>query len=205
VSSHSPHPFPSDFAQGSLRNLQEERVVAVSVDLIETLHATLGQQFGEAAPDLLYRSGYECSLQDMSVLSQKLTVEMSGSNLDLWQMDAKYILQKWWEPLAEAGWGCATFDVSALARGRVIVDVIGSPMARVFTGGRAPVCHFHAGMYAGAVSFFERNERHATELQCCANGHGSCRFLVTTGAEIDSAETWRKQGTSALDIARRLG
>jgi uncharacterized protein len=120
-------------------------------------------------------------------------------------MEAKFIFEKWWSPLAEAGWGRCTFDLSSSTRGRVFIELQNSVIGHAFPGGTNPVCHVYAGLFAAAVSFYERTERHATELQCTGMGQPACRFFVGLGADVDSAEALRKQGLSAADIIRRLG
>ena len=196
--------FQPDPSQGSLRRASGQRLAAVPADFLLALHLHLYDRFGEKSPDLLYRSGYEQALQDMLRLNQELRANYGGGNFDLWQMDAKFILDTWWEPLAEAGWGRCTFDLAALSRGVAFADLEASVIAEALGSAEYPVCHFVAGLLAGAFSFFERAERHATELQCLANGGPTCRFVVAPGSEIDSAETLRQQGISAADIIRRM-
>jgi predicted hydrocarbon binding protein len=196
--------FQPNLAEGSLRRTTGEHVVALSLDFVRSLHETISEQFGPEARDILYRCGYEWGLQDSMRFAPRVAAQMEGSNLDLWQMDGKFVFESWWAPLAEAGWGRCTFDVSALARSRVVVELRGSIVAERVTGSEGPICHLYAGLFAGALSFYERAERHAIEILCRAQGSQQCQFLVAPGAEIDSAETWRKQGATAADIVRRL-
>jgi predicted hydrocarbon binding protein len=67
-----------------------------------------------------------------------------------------------------------------------------------------PVCHLYAGLFAAAVSFLDRSERHAAELACAAAGAATCVFVVGSGADIDAAEAWRQQKTPVQEIIRRL-
>ena len=200
----SPPIFHPDSAQGSLRRVDGQRVAALSVEWVHALHFALLEQFTDNAQDVLYRSGYDWGLQDMVRLNQHLHTKIGGGNFDLWQLDPKFILDSWWAPLAEAGWGRCTFDLVAVSRGIVFVDLQGSVIAAALAGSDQPVCHFYAGLFAGALSFFERAERHAVEVQCSGLGAATCLFVIGPGAEVDAAETWRQQGVAAAEILRRL-
>ena len=203
MSSTRPLPFGFDSSQGSLRGPDGARVAALSTEFVQTLHVSLLDQFAENAQDVLYRSGYEWGLQDLVRVTQQLKNQL-GARTDIWQMDAKFLLESWWAPLAEAGWGQVGFDCAAQARGVVFVELRDSAVVEALGASDQPVCHWYAGALAAAFSFLERAERHAVELQCRSMGATSCQFLVAPGAEIDSAETWRQQGTTAAEIVRRL-
>jgi predicted hydrocarbon binding protein len=196
--------FQSNSAQGSIRRANGSRLAVVPSDFLLSLHVHLIERFADNSQDVLYRSGYEQGLQDMVRLNRELREQYGGGSTDLWQMDAKFILNSWWEPLAQAGWGRCTFDLAALARGVAFVELEDSPIAAALGHTEHPICHFFAGLFAGAMSFFERAERHATEIECRSAGGALCRFVVAAGDNIDSAEGWRQQGVSATEIIRRL-
>lgn len=196
--------FRFDAAGGSLHLVDGPRVMAFSQPMIRSLHAALAARLGPGN-DAAYRLGYEWALQDMLRLHQKMRDEFGGKNFDFWQMEAKFILDSWWSPLDAMGWGAAIFDFAAIARGLAFVELRHSVVAAAHPDAAQPVCHLYAGLFAGALGFFERAERHAIEIQCRAVGHDTCRFVVGPGAEIDAAETWRKQGAAAAEIVRRLG
>ncbi len=195
--------MPSDRAAGIRHDAHGRRTAVLPLESVHALHVALLEQFGDNAPDLLYRTGYEWALQEMPLLNRQLR-DASGKGGDLWQMDAKFVLESWWLPLAEAGWGSSTFDGSSRSRGIIFVELQHSVVTPAFTGSDQPVCHLYAGLYAGALSFFERAERHATEIQCAASGAATCLFALGPGADIDAAETWRQQGVLAAEIIRRL-
>lgn len=198
------HPsYHADAGQGSLRRTDGTRVSTLSLEWVHELHATLVAQFEDNAADVLYRSGYEWGLQDMVGLNHRLRQEIGGA-FDLWQTDAKFALESWWAPLAEAGWGNCTFELLGGARGIVLIDLRSSIVAAALQEAEEPVCHLYAGLFAGVLSFFERTERHSTEIQCAAMGAASCRFIVGSGPDIDSAEGSRQQGHAAAEIVRRL-
>lgn len=203
-SSNRQAPLQPDPAQGSLREADGRRLAVAPADLLLSLHLALFERFADNSQDVLYRSGYEQGLQEMLRLNAFLREQYGGDAFDLWQMDAKFILDAWWQPLARAGWGSCSFDFTLLARGIAIADMADSPIASALGSTDHPICHFLAGLLAGALSFFERAECHATEIECRAAGGKKCRFVIAPGDVIDSAEGWRQQGVSADDIVRRL-
>ena len=138
-------------------------------------------------------------------LNQNLHDQFKGDAADLWQLEPKYVFDTWWAPLQAAGHGTASFEFSRLARGVMVVNLQGSIVVAALEGADQLICHYYAGLFAGALSFFERAERHAMELQCLAVGHGSCTFVVGPGADIDVAETARQQGDAPAEVIRRLG
>jgi len=192
-----------DRDSAALRHADGQRVAALSLDTIHALHLALIEQLGENAADVLYRSGYEWALQDMVRFNRQLRQKL-GDDADLGQMDARFILDSWWAPFAEAGWGTCTFDPVALARGIMLVELRGSAVAPGFAGSDQPACHLYAGLFAGAFSYFERTERHAAEMHCTACGAATCTFLVGPGAEVDSAETQRQHGAAPAEILRQF-
>jgi uncharacterized protein len=166
------------------------------------LHFTLVELTAENAADVLYRSGYEWALQEMVGLAARL--RSANPPADLWQAEPKSILESWWAGFAAGGWGDATFDVSAIARGRVFVELRSSAVVATLGSVDEPVCHLYAGMFAGAVSFFQRIERHAAEVQCAGMAAASCTFVVGPGPDIDAVEGWRQQSVAPPEILRRL-
>jgi len=193
--------------EGSIRLPDGQRAAAVPVEFIHGLHASLAQELGESAPRTLYACGYEWALQAMIRLTQRLREESGGGTKpDLWQMDARLVLDRWWAPLNAAGWGAWTLDLTAHAKGLTFVEVQNSAVVAEPAQHKPvkPVCHLYAGLFAGALSFFGRGESHAVEIQCAALGHPSCRFVIGPGAQIDAVESWRQQGVSVGEIHRRL-
>ena len=196
--------FQAEPAQGTLRRANGARVAVLPADFLLALHLHLFERFAENAQNVLYRCGYEQGLQDMVRLNQELRDQYGSGSFDFWQMDEKFILDSWWAQLAQAGWGRCTFDLTALSRGITVVELEHSPIAAALGHTEHPTCHFLAGLFAGVTSFYQRAERHATELECCATGADRCRFVVAGGGAVDSAEGWRQQGVAAAEIIRRL-
>lgn len=195
--------FRRDAAEGAIRRPDNERVAVISAPLLRGLHFTLVEVLGDAAQDALYRTGYEWALQDMLRLNQQMQ-EQYGDKFDFWQADTKFVLDTWWAPLEAAGWGRLAWDLGAHARGIAFVDLHSSPVGAALAGTDQPICHLHAGLLAGAMSFFDRAERHAAEVQCRGVNAPFCQFVVGPGADVDAAEAWRQHGTPAAEILRRL-
>jgi predicted hydrocarbon binding protein len=196
--------FRHDPGTGSIRLADDQRVVAISEGLMQHLHFAIIEQLGDTAQDGLYRAGYEWALQDMLRLSRQMRDEAASASFDFWQQDTKAIFTRWWTTHEALGWGTATFDFQASARGLTFVELRQSIVADAFAGADQPVCHLYAGLFAGALSFFERAERHAVEVQCAATGQHACKFVVGPGPEVDAAEAWRQQGVAGPEILRRL-
>lgn len=195
--------FSHDAATGVVRDPHGGRLAILSRDLIRELHSAVIQAFGDTAQDVLYRSGYEWALQDMAALGRRLLAQ-SGTEGDLWKADPQFVLESWWEPLGESGWGGARFDCTPLSRGIAHVHLSRSVVADAFGRADDPVCHLYAGLFAGALSFIQRAERHCVEIECRTQGAAVCRFVAGPGANVDEAETLRQQHVEPDEIARRI-
>jgi predicted hydrocarbon binding protein len=194
-----------DAPAGLIHLPDQQRVVALSEPVVQGLHYSIINQLGDIAQDALYRSGYEWALQEMLQVVRQARLDSGAGGFNFWSQDAAEVLPRWWSGQMALGWGEVSFDFRAAARGLTFVNLRQSIVADVFAGADQPVCHLYAGLFAGAVSFFERTERHGVEVQCAAMGHPACHFIVGPGAEIDAAEAWRQQGVAAPEILRRLG
>lgn len=194
---------PAGPAAGVIHDFDGRRIAHIAPEFVRSLHATLHEAFGAEAPALLYRTGFEWGLREVTALHHRLRDEF-GESSDLWQMDARFVLESWWKPLAALGWGSCTLAGLTPARGLTQIDVRGSLVVAALERATPPVCHLYAGLFAGAFSFFDRAERHGTEIRCCASGEDRCTFVVGPGPEIDAIETWRKQGATADAIVRQL-
>ncbi|MCX6954918.1 MAG: 4-vinyl reductase [Verrucomicrobia bacterium] len=192
-------------AEGAVRLPDGQRAAVLPGVFFRYLSAELGPPPADGTRHSLYKFGYEWSLQEMVRLSRQLGEEFGGgANLDLWQMDAKFVLDRWWAPFGATGWGAWTLDLSSLTRGFAFVELRQSVVAPQFAGTTQPCCHLYAGLFAGALSFFERLERHAVEFQCAATGAPTCRFVVGPAPQVDEAESWRRQRVAPDEIRRRL-
>lgn len=207
-----PHPTDRDealshrTAEGAIFLPDGRRVAAWPEILLRTLHETLAPDAPDAARLQLYRAGYEWGLQELLHLSRRVREESgAGSDHDLWQTDAAVVFERWSAPLAVAGWGTWSLDRSAHASGITVVELRHSAVAAALqssTAAAAPVCHLYAGLFAGALSFYDRAESHALETSCVALGHDCCRFIVGPGPVIDRAETALHKGAAHDAILR---
>jgi predicted hydrocarbon binding protein len=203
---------PQDFirsrpAEGELHTPDNRRVVALPAAVLQALHAGLADGNPGTLRPILYRAGYEWGLQEMLHLHTRLRAELDPSDQrDLWHLDAPFVLERWAAPFAAAGWGACVFDVSEHGKRLLFVELRHSAAAAACRDAKinAPVCHLYAGLFAGALSFYDRTESHAVETECTALGHACCRFIVGPGPLIDQAENARQSGL-AHEAIRRLG
>ena len=191
--------------EGTLRLPDGQRAAVLPGIFLPQLAADLFAPLGDHTRHALYKFGYEWALQDMVRISRQVADEFGGgADLDLWQMDAKFVLDRWWQPRHATGWGALTLDLSSLSRSFAFFELHHSVVASHSPGATQPTCHLYAGLFAGALSFFERVERHAIEFQCAALGAPTCRFAVGPGPQMDEVESWRQQQVAPDDIRRRL-
>lgn len=192
-------------AEGLLQTPDGRRVAALPEALMQTLHRGFSDAGGDGARHLLYRAGYEWGLLDMLQLSTRMREESgSTASTDLWKMDAPFVLERWAAPFAAAGWGACIFDLSSHAKGITFVELRHSVSAAAAGRAAAPVCHLYAGLFAGALSFYDRVESHCVETECAALGHACCRFIVGPGPVIDQAESARHSGVAHEAIRRMV-
>jgi hypothetical protein len=195
----------SEQATGSIRLATGQRAAVLPGNLLSELSAGLEPPTGDQTRHAVYKFGFEWALQDMVRLSRQLVTEFGGgSNLDLWQMDAKFVLDRWWGPLQSAGWGTCVLDLSSRSRGLAFVGLQHSLVANALAGATRPTCQLYAGLFAGAFSFFDRSESHAVEFQCASLGAPACRFVIGPTPQVDEVESWRHQQVAPEEIRRRL-
>lgn len=203
-------------AEGAIFLPDGRRVAAWSEVFLRTLHRSLAPESPDAARLLLYRAGYEWGLQELLHLSQRIRVESAGQNSPgFWKLDAATVFERWAAPLSVAGWGAWTLDRSAHASGITVVELRHSAVVAALMSAPAPgeptgpeltepACHLYAGLFAGALSFYDRAESHALETSCAALGQDCCRFIVGPGPVIDRAETAQRKGGTHDAILRAL-
>lgn len=196
-------------ADGAIFLPDGRRVAAWPEIFLRTLHAELAAASVDSARHLIYRAGFEWGLQELLFLSQRLREESAGQG-DLWKLDAAVVFSRWSAPLATAGWGTWTIDRSAQATGLSVVELRHSAVVAALASSvtapavAEPMCHLYAGLFAGALSFYDRREVHAVETACVALGHDACRFLVGPGHVIDRAEAARAVGATHAEILRAV-
>ncbi|MBI5769826.1 MAG: hypothetical protein HZA93_18770 [Verrucomicrobia bacterium] len=197
-------------AEGAVRQPDGQRAAVVPLSFLTDLREALGHEFGASARHICYCTGFDWALRDMVRVGQRLRGEPGGGGRDLWQMDAKPVLDTWWGPLDAAGWGACRF--TRLPRGIILAEVTHTATAAArreqaeaaATPPTEPACDLYAGLFAGALSFFERAERHAVEVQCAALGLPHCLFVAGASPEIDQVEAWRHLRLPAEEVRQRL-
>ena len=181
-----------------------QRAAAVSEDFVNGLHNGLHEDVGDAANLIMYKCGYEWGLQDMKRFNHRMRHEFGGGKLDIWQMNQRFVFETWWWPLTVEGWGAWTLDLSFKSKEISFVEIRNSAVAYSMERIGKPVCHLYAGMFAGVMSFYERTERQAIEVQCYAMGNDCCKFMVGPAKQVNAAEFWHQEGANAEEIRNKL-
>lgn len=196
--------FRENIEDGVIRQRDGQRAARVSEDWIAGLHHGLEEEVGQASGLIMYRCGLDWARHDMKRFNDRMRHEFGGGKADIWQMNRKFVLETWWWPLTVSGWGSWTVDLSAAGRGMTLIEVRNSAVAQSMQQVGKPVCHAYAGLFAGAMSFLERTERSAIEVQCYAMGNDVCKFLVGAEDDLQAVEFWREEGASGNEILGRI-
>ncbi len=196
--------FRRNPAEGMIHLRDGQRTAAVTEDFINGLHHGLEEDVGDASNLIMYKCGFEWGLQDMKRFNSRMRQEFGGGKLDIWQMNPKFIFESWWWPLTVEGWGAWTLDFSFKAKEVTFVEIRNSAVAYSMEKVGKPVCHLYAGLFAGVMSFYERAERQAIEVQCYAMGNDCCKFMIGPPKQVNAAEFWRQEGGTAEDIRAKL-
>jgi uncharacterized protein len=181
-----------------------KRAVYASEDFISGLHSGLEKEVGDASNLIMYKCGFEWALNDMKRFAERMRHEFGGGKTDIWQMNKSFVMECWWWPLTLEGWGGWTIDYSFEKQGMTFITIRNSAVAMAMEQVGKPVCHMYAGLFAGALSFFQKEELSSIEVQCYAMGNDSCKFLVGKKEKINAAEFWSREGATAQEIVQRL-
>jgi uncharacterized protein len=181
-----------------------QRAVYASEDFVSGLHSGLHEEVDDAANLIMYKCGYEWGINDMKRFAHRMRHEFGGGKTDVWQMNRKFVWESWWWPLTVEGWGSWTIDFSFDRQQMAFVTIRNSAVAKSMEQVGKPVCHMYAGMFAGAFSVFEREERDSIEVQCYAMGNDCCKFMVGKQDRVNAVEFWRREGANADEISQRL-
>jgi uncharacterized protein len=181
-----------------------QRAVYASEDFVSGLHSGLHEEVDDAANLIMYKCGYEWGINDMKRFAHRMRHEFGGGKTDVWQMNRKFVWESWWWPLTVEGWGSWTIDFSFDRQQMAFVTIRNSAVAKYMEQVGKPVCHMYAGMFAGAFSVFEREERDSIEVQCYAMGNDCCKFMVGKQDRVNAVEFWRREGANADEISQRL-
>lgn len=193
-----------DAEAGTLRLRDGQRGVFASEDFIVGLHSGCHEEVGDAANLIMYKCGYEWGLQDMKRFGDRMRHEFGGGKTDMWKMNRHFVMETWWWPLTLEGWGGWTIDYGFEAQGLTFITIRNSAVAKSMEQVGKPVCHMYAGMFAGVMSYYEKVERDAIEVQCYSMGDICCKFLVGAKDKVNAAEFWRREGANANEIIEKL-
>ena len=196
--------FRHDPAEGSIYLRDGQRAAKISEAFINGLHSGIEEEVGSSSGLLMYRCGQEWARTDMQRFAARMRQEFGGGKLDIWQMNPAFVWECWWWPLAIAGYGGWTLDLSFADKEITMIEIRNSAVARSMKMVGRPVCHMYAGLFAGAFSFFHRKELQSIEVQCYAMGNDVCKFLVGDERRVNAAEFWREEGASAQTIRENL-
>lgn len=187
-------------SEGSIYLRDGQRAALVSEAFINALHNGTEQEAGQASGLMMYYAGYQWGVEDMKRFGDRMRQEFGGGKLDMWQMNRKFVFETWWWPLTVQGFGGWKLDLKFKDKGIIIVEIKNSAVAQSVELTNKPVCHLYAGMFAGVMSVYEREEREAIEIQCYAMGHDRCKFLIGENKQVNAADFWLKEGATANEI-----
>ncbi len=191
-------------ATGSIYLRDGQRAVYASEDFVSGLHSGLHHEVDDASNLIMYRCGFEWGINDMKRFNHRMRHEFGGGKTDVWQMNRQFVFESWWWPLTVEGWGAWTVDFGFEKQGMTFVTIRNSAVAQSMERVGKPVCHMYAGLFAGAFSVFEREERGAIEVQCYAMSNDCCKFLIGGQEKVNAAEFWRREGANAQEILDRI-
>lgn len=192
--------FSSDSTKGTIHLRDGQRAARVSEAFINGLHVGVEDEVGDASGLIMYRCGYQWGLEDMKRFATRMRQEFGGGKQDIWQMNMGFVFESWWWPLTVEGYGGWTLDLGFLKKGITVAEIRNSAVAQSIKMANKPVCHLYAGLFAGALSVYDKAERGAIEIQCYAMGNDACKFLIGDQKQVNAAEFWRKEGASAHEI-----
>lgn len=178
--------------QGRLTNRYGHRTLLCSADLLLGLQCALQEEVGEAAGEILYRSGLEWGRRDVQRFAEDFAAEY-GHPMD--QAPFGVALQSWWWPLRASGWGAWSYDLSHRDEGLLFIDLNESVVARAVGVQGKVTCHFYAGLFAAVFGHVARKELSGIEIQCAARGESCCKFLIGPAGRINAAQFWGREGT----------
>lgn len=200
---------PEDFVlrdpeTGVLRLRDGQRGVLASEDFVAGLHAGCHEEVGDASNLIMYKCGYEWGLQDMKRFGDRMRHEYGGGKTDMWNMNRHFVMETWWWPLTLEGWGGWAIDFGYENQGLTFITIKNSAVAKSMEQVGKPVCHMYAGMFAGVMTYYEKVERDAIEVQCYSMGDDCCKFLVGAKDKVNAAEFWRREGATANEIMEKI-
>ncbi len=190
-----------DRPTGQLHNVYGQRCVRVTEDFILALLASLEEEIGEAAGEIMYQCGYQWGLQDMKSFAGRVQAEFE---LDLAHMGMGFLLETWWWPLQIAGWGHWQYDFRQSKQGLLFVDLHESVVAKSIGNVGHASCYFYAGLFAAVFSTLARRPLGCVEIQCYSMGEDFCKFLISAQERVEAAAFWKNDGATTEDIVKKV-
>ncbi|MEM6558774.1 MAG: V4R domain-containing protein [Myxococcota bacterium] len=186
---------------GVLQNRFGQRCMLVTEDFIVGFQLALEEAVGDAAGEIMYRSGFNWGAEDIvgfaSNYEEEYGYRVSESNFGA-------VLESWWWPLQSSGWGAWRFDLSKKGEGLIFVDLYDSAVAKTLGNVGRVVCHYYAGLFAAVFGYFASRELSGIEVQCYGMGEDYCRFLIGAAKRINAAQFWIQEGATASEVIQRI-
>lgn len=145
----------------------------VRPEAVVNIQRQLEVTIGGSSKGILYLAGERSAQEGMSPLES-----MVSTSPPLTLANARRIM----ETSALLGWGRAEISMFDPQRGRLLLTVSNSPLARAYGSSKKPVCHFLSGWIAGLGRALLEREVLCEEVSCAAQGRDRCEFeLRPTG------------------------
>jgi len=141
--------------------------VIVRPEAIVNIQRQLEVTIGGSSKGILYLSGERSAQDGMNPLE---SIVPTGSPLTL--ANARRIT----DASALLGWGRVEISLFDPERGRLLLTVKNSPLARAYGSSKKPVCHFLSGWIGGLGRTLLEREVLCEETSCAAQGQDHCEF-----------------------------
>lgn len=141
--------------------------VIVRPEAIVNIQRQLEVTIGGSSKGILYLSGERSAKEGMNPLEA-----LVSTNAPLTLANARRIM----EASALLGWGRMEISLFDPERGRLLLTVKNSPLARAYGSSKKPVCHFLTGWIAGLGRTLLERDVLCEETSCAAQGRDRCEF-----------------------------
>jgi predicted hydrocarbon binding protein len=149
--------------------------VIVRPEAIVNIQRQLEQTIGGSSKGILYLSGERSARDGMnpfeSIVSTRAPLTLANARR---LMDASALL----------GWGRLEISLFDPEKGRLVLMVTNSPIARAYGASKKPVCHFLTGWIAGLGQSLLEREVLCEETSCAAQGRSRCEFELTPMGQV---------------------
>ncbi|MEO1173459.1 MAG: V4R domain-containing protein, partial [Myxococcota bacterium] len=186
---------------GVLLNRFSQRCMLVTEDFVVGFQLALEEAVGDAAGEIMYRSGFNWGVEDISTFVKNYEAEYGYR---VGESNFGAVLESWWWPLQSSGWGAWRFDLSKKSDGLIFVDLYDSAVAKTLGNVGRVVCHYYAGLFAAAFGYFANRELSGIEVQCYGMGEEYCRFLIGASKRINAAQFWIQEGATGAEVVERI-